>query len=167
MAYEKPFLTVSDHAVGLQCVNRALENNRALYRDQFDPTHSVGVGGSSLGDPFLGPGRHDDPLIARTVADFTLDAAGAVAVSLVTGPLIFDAPTKVDTGQWVIYVTTPRLFSAVACIKGASIGAPRHATCHVSMDLNGPYVTVSTWDFASSARISCDFSLALWAEAVA
>ena len=169
MSYEKPFLTTQDHAVGLQCVNRALENNRALYSDQFDPGHSTGINGLSYADPFLGPGKHDDPLVARTAADFILDtyATGAVALQVLSGPMIFGAPQYVKTGQWDIYITTPRIFAAYACIKGATAGVARYATCFVANALDGPYVTVTTWNVAGGVLADYNFSLVLYAEAVA
>jgi hypothetical protein len=167
MSYEKPFLTTSDHAVGLQCVNRALENNRALYSDQFDPGHSAGVGGLAYGDPFLTPGKHDDPLVARTAADFAIDATGLIAVELTTGLMVFGPPTKLKTGQWQILISTPRIFNAYAIIKGPTAGVARYATCFVSSDVDGPSVTVSTWNAAGGVLADYDFSLVIYAEAVA
>jgi hypothetical protein len=167
MAYEKPFLSVSNHAVGLQCVNRALENNRALYSDQFDPNHSPGLGGGSVGDPFLAPGRHDDPLIARTVADFAYDATYGYVITLVSGPMIFSGAQRLAAGRYEVRVTTPRLFYAFAAIKGPSTGNPRTATCLVTSTNNGPKVTVSTWNVAGGVIADCDFSLVLFAEGVA
>lgn len=167
MAYEKPFLTTSDHAVGLQCVNRAIENNRALLKDQLDPGHAITT--SSGVDAFLSPGRHDDPLIARTVADFQLDIGtlDTVAVELVSGPAIFGTPIRLDVGMWKIRVTTPQLISAYATIKGASAGVARHAACFVSADGTGPFITVVTWNVAGGAPADYDFSLVLYAEGVA
>lgn len=167
MAYEKPFLTTSDHAVGLQCVNRALENNRALLREQLDPGHAIT---SSVGvDAFLGLGKHDDPLIARTAADFQLDIGtlDTVAIALVSGPAIFGTPIRLAVGRWKIRVTTPQLVSAYASIKGASAGVARHAACVVSGDLSGPFVAVTTWNVAGGAPADYDFSLVIYAEGVA
>ena len=168
MAYEKPFLTTSDHAVGLQCVNRALENNRALLQDQFDPGHSLGLGGAARGDPFLSPGRHDDPLVSRSVALFSMDvgALDTVAVTLISGPLIFSGARRVAQGEFQIFLTTQEIVSAYALINGPSTGVARHATCLVSNNTNAPYVTVSTWNVAGGAKADYDFSLVLYAEGV-
>lgn len=167
MSYEKPFLTVQDHAIGLQCVNRALENNRALYADQFDPNHSVGVGGLAYGDPFLTPGQHDDPLVARAAVDFAIDATGRVAIALMPSPSIIGEVEFVKTGQWRVNITTPRIFSAYAVIKGATSGNARYATCFVTFGIDGPSVIVTTWLVAGGVLATYDFSLVVYAEAVA
>lgn len=167
--YVKGFKTCSDHAVGLQCVNRALDNNQALF-EQLDKRHSVGNRSFGSADMFLGPGRHDDVLIARTVADFTIVAGPGgtnIAFSLLSGPLIFDAPQELATGQWRINITTPTIFNAIATIKGATAGIARYATCFVRSDANSPFVIVSTWNVAGGVLAQYDFSLALWSEGVA
>lgn len=168
MAYEKPFLTTSDHAVGLQCVNRAIENNRALLMDQFDPGHSLGLGGAARGDPFLSPGRHDDPLVVRSVALFSMDvgALDTVAITLIDGPLIFSGARRVAQGEFQIFLTTQEIVSAYALINGASAGVARHAACLVSNNTNAPYVTVSTWNVSGGAKADYDFSLVLYSEGV-
>jgi len=167
MSYEKPFLTTSDHAVGLQCVNRALENTRAMYSDQFDPNHSTGINGLSYGDPFLALGQHDDPLVARTAADFAIDSTGLIAFALVSGPLVVGSVEFMKAGQWRVYVSTPRITSAYACVKGATAGAARYASCRTVADSSGPYVVVTTWNVAGGVLANYDFSLVLYAEAVA
>ena len=167
MSYLKPFKTCSDHAVGIASVNGALNNNRALYFDQLDPNHSVG--NISLVDRLLGPGRHDEVLIARCAADFsirTIYGLGVSAVSQVGGRLIVWFPTQIKTGQWKVYVTTTRIFSAVATIKGVTTGAPRYATCFVSSDSTGQFVTVSTWNVAGGVLADYDFSLVVWADGI-
>lgn len=168
MSYLKLFKSCSDFAVGIQTAQQALDNNEALLA-QFDANHSTGVSGAAFGDPFLGAGRHDDPLIARSVADFYIDAtlATPAAFALISGPMIFETPIWLQTGQWKIHITTPQLFSAIATIKGATTGSPRQATCFIAMATNGPYVTVSTWDTNAGTLADYDFSLVLWAEGVA
>lgn len=162
MSYLKLFKTCSDHAVGEQCVNQALDNNRALYFDQFDPRHSIGIDGKTFGrNEFLVPGRHDDVLVARTVADFAIDATSDV-LALVNGPM-FAGASRLKAGQWKIFLNTSQVFSAAATIKGATAGVARYATCFVSFDSTGPFVTVSTWNASGGVLADYDFSLAIWA----
>lgn len=164
--YVKLFKTCSDHAVGTQSVNQALENNIALF-ERLDKRHALGT---RPNDVFIGPGKHDDVLIARTVADFTVvSGAGGTQLlfSLVSGPFIFDTPTQLASGQWRIDIPTPTIFSAIATIKGASLGIARHASCFVGADQLNPYVVVSTWNVAAGALADYDFSVAIWAEGVA
>jgi hypothetical protein len=167
-AYVKLFKVVSDFALGKQTYNQGLDNNQAL-RDQFNINHSTGIGGGAYGDPFLGPGRHDDSGIARTVADFQVDPNSLACVPLlVSGQMIYASPRRIKAGQWRVYVTTPRLFGAVATVKvsGASL---HHATARINMLSGGPFVTVSTWDLSLNPpeQVDLPFSLVLWAEAVA
>lgn len=168
MSYLKLPKTCSDHAIGIQSVNQALDNNRALYYDQFDPKHSVGIDGNAYGDPFLTPGRHDDVLISRAVADFAIDSTGLtpVLLPLMNGPLIFST-SRVAVGKWKIYVTTPQLVSACATIKGPTASVARDAMCFVGVGSIGVYVTVSTWNVNSGVLADYDFSLALWSREVA
>lgn len=168
MSYEKPFLTTSDHAVGMQCVNRALDNNTALFFDYFEPGHATG---RDPGDVLYGRGRHDDVLVARTVADFLyisdpLIMTGAPTLyAEVSGPLIVGSIVNIQAGQWKIRIGTPRIYSAVATIKGA-VTATRSATCFVLIDSDSPYVIVSTWNVDSGALADYDFSLAIWSRGV-
>ena len=168
MSYLKLPKTCSDHAVGLQSVNQALDNNQALYETQFDPGHRTNLGVTLGGWP-LPPGRHDDVLVARTAADFsiaTIAGLGVTAVALVGGPVIVDFPDRLQAGQWRVRILTPRIFSAVATVKGATTGGSRYATTHVSGDSLGPYVTVSTWNVTGGTLDDYDFSLVIWAEGV-
>ena len=169
MSYSKPFLTTSDHAVGFQCVNRAIDNNRALFFDYVEPKHATG---RDPADVFIGKGRHDDVLIARTVADFlfvtaTLATGPEQLFAEVSGPMIVGAPVRMKTGQWKIYISTPQLFSAAATIKGATAGNSRQASCFVLVDSVGPYVIVSTWNVSGGVLADYDFSLVLWSRGVA
>lgn len=167
MSYLKLLKTCSDHAVGMQSVNQAIDNNGALYSTQFDPNHSTGS--TSRVDSLLGPGRHDDTLVARGVFDFiirTISGIGPTAVASVGNAIAVGFPARITSGQWRIYVLTRRLFSAVATIKGATAGIPRYATCFVSADSYGQFVTVSTWNVAAGVLDDYDFSLAIWAEGV-
>lgn len=167
MSYVKLPKGVSDYAVGYQSVNQMLDNNRALF-DQFDAKHSVGVGGVNFGDPFMSPGKHDDILVARTVADFAVDTTGPTvsAYNLVSGPMIFEPPEYLADGKWKVLITTPRLFGAIATIKETSM-VDRYAQARVFMDLSGPYIIVTTWNVGTGALDNYDFSLCIWAEGVA
>ena len=167
MAYEKPFLSVSDHAVGLQCVNRALENNRALFEDQFDPGHSAGLGGTAQSDPFFSPGRHDDPLVARTVANFSVSTVVDEALAIVTGPFLFGAPEKLDIGQWLIDINAAVVTKCYAVPLKATNGNPHAATCRIGTgDGGSSAVYVSTWDIIAGAPADIDFALVIFSEGV-
>jgi hypothetical protein len=166
MSYLKLFKTCSDHAVGYQSVNQAVDNNLALYQ-QIDAKHAVG---NEQNDIFQPLGRHDDVLVARTVADFKVVAGPNGtnrAFPLVSGPLLVNPPTELATGQWRIPVATPTIFHAVATIKGASAGNARYATCYVLAGLSNAFVIVSTWNVTGGVLASYDFSLVLWSEGIA
>ncbi|HEY0882163.1 MAG TPA: hypothetical protein VGD87_11560 [Archangium sp.] len=166
MSYLRLFKVTSDFALGFQTLNQALENNRALY-EQLDAKHSVGNTAFGSPDPFLGPGKHDDFRVARTVADFAIDTTTPVpsALSKVSGPMILGAVTYIVDGLWKISMTSPRLFGAIASVR-ATATADRWAQCRVYQDTQGPYVLVSTWDVGSAALANYDFSLVIWAQGV-
>ena len=167
MSYLKLPKTVSDHAVGFQSINQAIDNNAALL-DAFDSKHSIGVGGNSpFGFPTRAVGRHDDILIARSVADFVVDLAPLtpVLVPLVAGPIF--GPlfyTRLGTGQWRIYVASSQRIAAVALMKSTA-SVDYKANCFVSYDPStGPSITVSTWDISTATQEDLDFSLVVWTE---
>lgn len=164
MSYVKLHKVVSDFAVGYQSVNQALENNRSIF-SAIDLKHSLGVGGTSTGDAFLGHGKHDDTVIARTTADFTIDTSLTVprAYALTSGPLVFDTPEYLEAGKWLIYITTPRLIGAVAQVRDTAT-SDLHATVRAYMSAGGPFVVVSTWNIAGGTRANHDFSLVLWSD---
>lgn len=167
MSYLKLPKTCSDHAVGYQSVVQAVENNAALVT-AFDAKHSIGIaGGSPFGLPTLALGRHDDILIARSAADFTVDTAPItpILVSLLAGP-VFGALqyARLAVGQWQIWLATPQLFAAVALMKSTAT-ADYKATCYaVSNPSTGPSIIVSTWDIATATLDDLPFSLVVWTQ---
>lgn len=165
MSYSKLPKVVADYAVGMQSVNQALDNNRALF-DQFDAKHSVGRA-ANIADIFINPGQHNDTLIARTAADFIVDAGGlaVVSYSMLFGPILNDAPKFVETGRWKVYVTSPRLIGAVATVKAAS-AADYYAQCRLSSDGDGTFIMVTTWDVSAGALVNVSFSLVVWSDGV-
>jgi hypothetical protein len=168
VSYVKSFKVVSDFALGFQTLNQALENNRALL-EQVDAKHATGRTAWSSSDTYLENGRHDDPLVARTSADFEVDTTGTVIVArtLIRGPMIQSAPVNTALGQWKFVISTPQFFGAVACAKGVNPGAGMYATCFCDFSTTGPHtVTVTTWNVASGLPAFYDFSLVVWAEGV-
>jgi hypothetical protein len=167
MSYVKLFKVTSDFALGYQTLNQGLTNNLVMYQ-QLDEKHSVGNLTFGSPDPFLGPGKHDDFLVARTAAHFEIDATGPTprALTHVSGPMVFGAPEYLDDGKWKIYITTPRLFGVATSVRSDATSDYR-AQSRVFMDLSGPYVIVTTWDVALASRLNLDFSLVVWAESVA
>ena len=170
MSYLKLFKTTQDHAVGVQSVNQASDNNDAM-KDLYDAKHSLGVDGYNTGgfsNPFRAVGRHDDQLVARTVARFRIDSTAVVPVAstIISGPMLsLSTALRMGTGQWRIFVYTPQLFGAVALIEGAP-AVDLKATCLLEFNpATGPCVVVSTWDVASAAKADYGFSLILWANA--
>jgi hypothetical protein len=170
VSYLKLFKTTQDHAVGVQSINQSSDNNDAM-RDLYDAKHSLGLDGYNTGgfnNPFRAVGRHDDPLVARTVARFRIDSTAAVPVAstIISGPMLaLSTPLRMGAGQWRIFVVTPQLFGAVALIEGAP-AVDLKATCFVEFNpATGPCVVVSTWNVASAARVDYNFSLILWANA--
>ena len=168
MSYLKLPKTVQDHCVGYQSAVQAIDNNAALV-EAFDAKHSIGIGGNSPpGQPTRAVGRHDDMVIARSVADFDVDTSvpTPVLVSLVAGP-IFGALqyARLAAGQWRIFFGTSQLFAAVALMKSTA-SADRKATCYaVSTPSQGPSVIVSTWDVATATMDDLPFSLVVWTSA--
>jgi len=165
MSYLKLPKTCSDHAVGLQSVNQAIDNNAELYA-QLDKRHSVIAEGNAYVPPFRAPGAHDDVLIARTVADFAYSSSLLRMWPYMSGPMIFGLPTRRGTGSWDIPVTAPRIYAAVATIKGVTALIPRSASCYIYRGLNSAYVSVRTWNVAAGALENYDFSLAIWTDSL-
>lgn len=171
MSYLKLFKTTQDHAVGTQSVNQASDNNDAM-KALYDAKHALGVDGYNTGgasNPLRSVGRHDDPLIARTVARFVVDVSPAtpVAFTIVSGPILrFFTSSRIGAGQWRINVPTPQLFGAVALVEAAAT-ADRKATCLIEFNpVTGPCVVVSTWEDSGGvwSTTDLDFSLVLWTD---
>ncbi len=167
MSYLKLPKTTMDHAVGFQSINQAIDNNDALF-SQFDFRHSVGVGGNSpFGFPTRALGRHDDILIARTVADFAIDTARAdpVLVPYVSGPVLGALNyVRLAVGQWRIFIASAQLVGVVGLMKSTG-SVDYKANCLMSYDPStGPAVTVSTWDVASAMTVDLPFSLVIWTQ---
>jgi hypothetical protein len=171
VSYLKLPLTTQDHCVGYQSVVQAINNNGALV-DAFDAKHSIGVGGESpYGQPTKAIGRHDDILIARSVADFDVDTTLPIPAlsTIVTGPVLVGLGglnyTRLGTGQWQIFLATPQLYAAVALMKSTA-SSDRKATCYRATSLTqGPSVIVSTWNVATPALADLPFSLIVWTQA--
>ncbi len=165
MSYLKLPTTIQDHCVGYQSVVQVIANNVAMV-DAFDAKHSIGVGGDSpYGRPAEAVGRHDDILIARSVADFEVNIGLAIPAltTLVSGPIFGTAiSTRLGTGQWQIYIATPQLYGAVALMK--SVGSCDYkATCYRTSGFStGPSIIVSTWNVATASLEDQPFSLVVW-----
>lgn len=167
MSYVKLPTTVQDHAVGFQSVNQAIDNNSALYV-HFRAKHSVGVDGNSpYGRPLSAVGRHDDILIARSVADFKVDTSLPTPAlsTVVSGPIFGGLTyTRLGTGQWQIFIATPQLYAATALMK-SSASVDYKATCYRTTSLTqGPSFIVSTWNVATAALANLPFSLIVWTQ---
>lgn len=167
MSYLKLPKTCSDHAIGFQSVNQAIDNNAALL-SAFDVRHSIGVGGNSpYGFPMRAVGRHDDILIARTVADFAVDTTLPTPglVVRLSGPILGALfYTRLAVGQWRIFVSTSQRVAAVALMKSTA-SVDYKANCYVSYDPStGPSIAVTTWNIATPITADLPFSLVLWAE---
>jgi len=169
VSYVKLPKTTQDHCVGYQSVVQAIENNAALVV-AFDEKHSIGIAGESpVGQPAKALGRHDDILIARSVADLTVDTTLPTPrlSALVSGP-IFGALvyTRLAVGQWQVFIATPQLFAAVALMKSTA-SVDRKATCYrVSSTTTGPSIIVSTWQIDTGVWVMADlpFSLIVWTQ---
>lgn len=167
MSYEKGFLTVADHAVGLQSVNRAIDNNQALF-DAVRLRHAYGVDGRNTGSTRLlqGVGRHDDILIARTTSRHLIrngNTSRAEIISPIQG-LLLGRPTRIDTGQWRFPVGTQQIFGGVALAEAAS--ALDYKACCLVAYSPATTITVATWAISAGAFIpyDFDFSLTLWVQ---
>lgn len=161
--------TVTDHCVGYQSVVQAIENNAALVT-AFDAKHSIGIGGESpYGFPTRAVGRHDDILIARSVADFAVDAAilTPVLVPRVSGAILATlAYARLGVGQWQIFLATAQLYGVIALMKSTA-SVDQKATCYrTASPSSGPSVIVSTWlDTAGVwAMEDLPFSLVVWTQ---
>lgn len=173
MAYTKLFKVCQDAPLGYQSVNQAVDNNTAL-KDLYNEKHSIGVGGNNIyGVPLLNIGRHDDILIARTVAHFTVDTTAPTPTlsTTMSGPMFGSGVQyqRLGTGQWRLFVSTPQRFGATAlCRSTASID--RKASCYVTYGgTSGPSIIVTTWevDAGTFVETDLDFSLAIWAQRAA
>lgn len=168
MSYLKLPKTTQDHAVGLQSVNQAVDNNAELLT-VFDLKHAIGINGNSpYGFPLRAIGRHEDMLIARSVADFEVDTAPLTPrlVGRVLGP-VFGALffTRLAVGQWQIFINSPQLFAAVALSKSTA-SVDRKTTCfRTSTPSTGASLIVSTWNVATAALTDLPFSLVVWTQA--
>lgn len=168
MSYLKLPKSTMDHAVGFQSVNQAIDNNAALLT-AFDAKHSIGVGGNSpFGFPTRAVGRHDDILIARSVADFTVNTTVLTPIlsarvgGPIFGPLRY---IRIGSGQWQIFIATPQLYGAVALCKSTG-SVDRKANCYITMSPgSGPSIIVSTWVVSTPALSDLDFSLVVWTQA--
>lgn len=77
MSYVKLFKVTQDFPLGYQTLNQAIDNNEAL-KDLYDVKHFIPSGNNgAFTSDFMTVGRHDDILIARTVADFWVDTSVA------------------------------------------------------------------------------------------
>ena len=163
----KLFKTVQDHAVGFQSVNQAIDNHDAL-KTLFDVKHAIGVNGNS---PYLQPtrsvGRHDDMVIARSVADFKVDTTlvTPALVPYVSGPLF--SPLlyqRLAVGSWRIFIGTAQLLGAVALMK-SSASVDYKANCFVNVDpVQGPSIYVTTWNVPTPITADLPFSLQVWTQ---
>lgn len=172
MSYVKLFTTVSDHAIGIQSVNQAVDNSQALY-DHLDLRHAVEAGAISGGDISLQAGKHDDIRIARTVIDLRVDTATSPTrlIQLVSGRLVGGTIVRLATGVWKFPVTSNSMIGVVGTAKSAAVGY-RHVGCTVSSEGGGPsfpartYITARTWNILTGAPEEFDFSLVIWAPSV-
>lgn len=171
MSYSKLYTVVTDHAVGIAQVNGANDNGEAI-KDFYGVRHGLGIGGFNPTGTIITEsivGKHNDLVIARTVADFDIDynRIGPVLVPLVSGRMLGTGlvADRLDIGQWRIFLSTPRLFAAVALCKSTA-SVDRKGTCYVVYDpTRGPSVIVTTWERATTwEKTDLTFSLAIWAQ---
>lgn len=167
MSYVKLPFTCQDHAVGLQSVNQAIDNNDAHYA-AIDAMHSMGVNGDSpYGRPLQALGRHDDILIARSTSDFQISTLPTpTLLPKVLGPMFGSLSyQRLAVGQWRIFIATPQLFGAVALMKAAAVQDYKANCFTVSDPSLGPSVIVTTWNIAGGpAAADLPFSLTVWAQ---
>lgn len=171
MSYSKLPKGVQDYAVGFRSVRQADDNADAIF-DTLDAKHALGNGGfnpSSYTNPLDAIGRHDDFLIARTVAKFTVDTTPATptAIPLMAGPLLgLLSVSRYGIGQWRIYFAAGVDFLAAAQMPAAS-AIDYRATCYKFYDPNfGHGYIVTTWaiDTGVWTPTDLDFDLAIWAQ---
>lgn len=173
MAYNKPFFATQDFAVGIQSINRLIDNNQALY-DLWTENHGSRDDGSPdlrLLDFATRFGRHNDILIARSVSHLTVQtyADGTKYLQDETRSRIINSVQRIGTGQWRLWLNHYDIFAAVAVPYATSV-VDRKVTCRTSASSGAPplgspgYTDVSTWNVATLARADFDFSIAYWAK---
>jgi len=172
VSYLKLFKMVADFALGFQSINQARDNGEAI-KDLYAVRHAMGINGFNPPSGNVAAqriGKHNDILIARSVADFEVDTALAtpVLVPRVAGPVFGNLfAQRMAAGQWRIFIATPRLFAAVALLKSTA-SVDRKANCYVAFDPNrGPSIIVTTWeqDIGTWTKADLPFSLAVWTQA--
>lgn len=166
MAYSKPFTATQDFAVGVQSVNRLIDNNdaaRALWIAKHGQTDDPApLTAQQLARVF---GAHNDILIARSVAHFTVELASDGSYYLETqvpGRWV-RSTQRIGTGQWRIYLATQDIYGAIATPVATS-AQDYKAACRVVSGVGtlSGYVDLSLWNVPTATRVDIDFSLAVW-----
>lgn len=169
MSYVKLPTVVSDFAVGIQSMQQASDNADAL-KDVLDAEHALGNGGfntSAFTNPLNEVGRHDDNLIARTVAHCYIDNTGGLTrlSAYFAGPVLGSLTyRRLGTGQWQMYLQAPFLFFGVASMP-ATASVDYQPRTYRSYDPQfGSSLIVSTWAIDSGSWVldDLDFDLAIW-----
>jgi len=175
MAYNKPFTVCQNFPVGIQSVNRLIDNNQALY-DLWTVKHGTRDDGSrdaTLLDYATRFGRHNDILVARSVSHFTVEtyADGTKYLQEQTTGRMTRATERLGTGHWRIYLSVYDVFGGVATGYATSV-VDRKVMVRTAISIGSPplslpgYVDVSTWNVATPARLDFDFSLEFWSKVV-
>lgn len=169
MSYVKLPTTCQDHAIGIQTVQQAEENN-ARIKEHLAVRHALGNGQfntSSFINPLSAVGRHNDTLIARSVLQCFIDNTSAVPTLLtrLSGPA-FGVLNYIRraAGQWQLFLQAPFEFGAVATMSASSTVDYAVRTYRITDPNYGPSLIVSTWaiDAGSWALTDLPFDLALW-----
>lgn len=169
MSYVKLHTVVADFALGYQTMSQAGDNCDAL-KDVLDAEHALGNSGfntSSYTNPLNEVGRHDDNLIARTVAHCYVDNTSTTPTLLTyfSGPAIGALNyVRRAAGQWQIFIQAPHEFFGIASLPAAGSVDYQARTYRVVDPTYGPSLIVSTWSITGGnwALTDLDFDVALW-----
>lgn len=172
MAYNKPFAVCQNFPVGIQSVNRLIDNNQALY-DLWTKKHGTRDDGRPSLTPFdyaTSFGVHNDILIARQVLHFEVKTwlDGTKYLNETTASRVINYVTRLGTGYWRISFSAYGLYAAVGAAYATSVVDRKVMVRTIPGQLppagTSGYAEVSTWNVATPARLDFDFSLVVWSE---
>lgn len=164
MAYSKLPKVCIDYGLGFDDFNQACDNADAMF-DLYDVRHGTGepnnLNNPSDDNPWLRFGKHDDPLVARTLTRVQVDTSTTVpqATIAVQGVGI-TAVERLATGQFSVrFVGGVGFWRSLVQVE-ASSSATRGVTCYEG----GGALFLTTWELSGGtfSAADMDFCVFVW-----